>query len=1628
MSIIKIKSEINTLYNLSEVINYKEKVLPTGKNGKGKKTTFWNRIWCMIKTRTWSQKSALKKANTLLQSLQTLCQEQADQLDDTDKKKADLAIVRIDYALANTETAMQLSRKKTEDIGAKILHKQLSNLHQSLHPDYVYTPEKSALPKRQAYADPNDTPALLTTGHQEEGQQMVHTIQAMYHNRQSPMPELADAEHRCDALAAHIIAPRGLKGTGLEGNFHYNTANAMLGVFQQVLDGKGILVKRQEAAEHFIKLERQRHAFERITAIDTEARESFSAEQVLKSQEESFLEDLKKYGETWIPGGYEGSDGAHATVFRLFEQPDGNYGFSVYNSGDGIRFHNQKQINGQTQYDMAYTYKNIPASSILQYTKKDSSLAEGSRDLICKIIEIANAKKYEGGNFTNREAKDIYQEIDTRLLQMRGEKATEREDFQHYKAGQVAGTCTWHSLMAVTRDQLPRELHQRIKIETQIRCLAALVQNQRGPLSQDRELIIKEGIANIAKTTASNREKGRVSTEEAHQITELLRSYEKKLQSLIAERPKGKDKNVVHSLQTSPKAKNVLPKESFLHPHDQQIQRLRADIYIQSSVCPVVESPNIANIEDLIAHIDTIFEDYIEDGLIDHQSFNRAMREIPFPSPYNQGIWAEEIQEEHVSALITVVNKIARQQNFQRINTLEKKERYIHMCSLYIMAIHAIRKKYPEMHDVRWDFTPFFDPLQTANLTTGDHFLDKRWMQAKEYAEILSGKEPSLLSAFGDPKLRQQKTAGICIPPCSGAKLSLHRAFLEGTFTGKAYKITDQTLESLSEVALLKAMPSKKPGRSQYDLIEKSITQKYERMCQSHQEQLEQWKSQRKDLQLQVEEKLRKYQSVQHLPKVKETYTVYEYDDEYNNYYGGYNNYYGGYYEDHRPRTKKVTKTRWVEDPRLIKARENHHFAKKNLKTHTKNKPQKPSFIQVSLPVRMAAEILYQRTGDPSTSYPHDYTTLLDLTKEMFVNMNRLSTVGTPQKSIGGSSMVLSLDEKYRQSKPPIPVWSEGQNPSLYSSVERFGALVRDSQNCVAISPGVVQEFSVAESDIDLETEQTLRALRADAGTQISNILEYIQLHPEKLEKKSIRQYLLFLLQEPGLLQESILSKPFFLQDVQKICIKGMEQQRQSPDSLEKRVKVICFLQKVWGHVLSTTDAMTKDPEFSNQLEQHAEILDQQWLNWSDNIEKTLLTARGAKKCLSFIHSEAVQWARSLPVEEDLSEASKKRVILFLQAKKFLQESPVHGGLSRTDLECQSLASRAVTRVLQKHEGQILPLASSAYGGQGWTHYSQASDLIVQRKNEQGQRIITNLLTGETSIDGKKVRSIQTNVLQQPEYQLLFGSEPLQQGIVQQKGHLSFYQGTFKGTYYEVQFESASGKIIAIKRRSEFGIEKLLIEAPKNLQYGWKQEDHYFWQGTSRICIIQKKDHQDVALIMYSLYGSRETYKPNKPGEAQCVLLDAEEFIISGKKQARVWQETNTNTLAAIEYANLDLSFSKKGDLVQWDQNPSYHLKETHNHQFLRNFAHYHVVQAGDVEKAIFPIAFYPNAAPEKKGDLPTVGFTDTEPDSTIVVDIVDGKLRPSKRKAALYLAYLALGRRDYEAAREFLSYVHTDS
>lgn len=152
------------------------------------------------------------------------------------------------------------------------------------------------------------------------------------------------------------------------------------------------------------------------------------------------LRELSPGQRLLIPGGWLDENGGHSMLYEFIRHETGYY-FIIYNSGDGITYHEKKSTTEKELYNPTKTW-NIPFARTKERPAELKLFLERLLKARLKTTEVQ----------TSMTAKKLYHELLPSIIYAGGEENNLTINPSAYTAGQFSGTCS------------QRVLHQMLKI------------------------------------------------------------------------------------------------------------------------------------------------------------------------------------------------------------------------------------------------------------------------------------------------------------------------------------------------------------------------------------------------------------------------------------------------------------------------------------------------------------------------------------------------------------------------------------------------------------------------------------------------------------------------------------------------------------------------------------------------------------------------------------------------------------------------------------------------------------------------------------------------------------------------------------------------------------------------------------------------------------------------------------------------------------------------------------------------------------------------------------------------------------------------------------------------------------
>ena len=226
------------------------------------------------------------------------------------------------------------------------------------------------------------------------------------------------------------------------------------------------------------------------------------------------IQDLAVNESVILPGGWAGSTSGpgHAMYYEITNSGEGRYRFRVFNTGEGIQYHPKLENEDQTKYHCFLEIVDVPAENLL------------NKQLIQAFIEY---KVYSVlpliQSFTNYSAKDIY----LGLIPALGGRIVDRtRNLHEFIIPQHTGICSWAALMALARSRLSQNNYDRLEHEIQKQSLIDIYKEYQvsGKLKDDDQArrLIKKSAEQFALACKKNFKNKVITLEEQKQANALI--------------------------------------------------------------------------------------------------------------------------------------------------------------------------------------------------------------------------------------------------------------------------------------------------------------------------------------------------------------------------------------------------------------------------------------------------------------------------------------------------------------------------------------------------------------------------------------------------------------------------------------------------------------------------------------------------------------------------------------------------------------------------------------------------------------------------------------------------------------------------------------------------------------------------------------------------------------------------------------------------------------------------------------------------------------------------------------------------------------------------------------------------
>ena len=239
----------------------------------------------------------------------------------------------------------------------------------------------------------------------------------------------------------------------------------------------------------------------------------------------------------YIPGGYSGYPEGHAMVYQFSKTPDGGWIFLVYNSGDGIQYHNE-DVNSQGTkhlHEQLMAYQ-IPAD--LGQPSPPLSPPEKEQRICAFIQELLNPQRPHSRTL-GAKSEHLYKVVFEKVRYFGGNSLDPRKlkaSGQHLRVDwltpQRSGTCVQKSLNQMSNAHFSQKgTGKALMYAYKLYYLETYISELKTIDSEQRAMIYK-AIANLARSATQALGKMQISSRIREDILTFLGAQKEKVKKL----------------------------------------------------------------------------------------------------------------------------------------------------------------------------------------------------------------------------------------------------------------------------------------------------------------------------------------------------------------------------------------------------------------------------------------------------------------------------------------------------------------------------------------------------------------------------------------------------------------------------------------------------------------------------------------------------------------------------------------------------------------------------------------------------------------------------------------------------------------------------------------------------------------------------------------------------------------------------------------------------------------------------------------------------------------------------------------------------------------------------------------
>lgn len=473
---------------------------------------------------------------------------------------------------------------------------------------------------------PNDTLHKTKTVQVKKTKLTANTTPTIKANLNSPVLKHRDFAKDlkvCSDLSPKmlglILNDHAIKDTNFEGLF-INETSCIDYITSILIANKNRFASLGLNSDRFIK----KFAF--LSTVNQNLKILFETRCTLGKDKENLLKELQKIGEKiaksveelaageslLLPGGWTGTEAAHAILYEVIKDNKNNYHFAIYNTGEGIENHPSIHHNLKQKFQGYIEIANISPEKMC------------NPSFYKTLFEIESLNRISDPTDVHIKGPDALYEGVVKYLG--GKRKISNKSFLDYRTPQKSGTCTWKCLMEAIRQHCGdyeqyRRLKYLIQCQTLLDFSATLekmdVLNLPIKERQSLEHLLQITSQKISRSLTKSFDSGFISTEELEKGLTLIKTL--KIETTPVESLIVKGENSLKNIDL--KDCKGCSFKTDKNPQDTTPQGVKASI---ENGIPDVPELDFTNIKKLERQIDRYYEVFKDKN----HSYSTALRGI----------------------------------------------------------------------------------------------------------------------------------------------------------------------------------------------------------------------------------------------------------------------------------------------------------------------------------------------------------------------------------------------------------------------------------------------------------------------------------------------------------------------------------------------------------------------------------------------------------------------------------------------------------------------------------------------------------------------------------------------------------------------------------------------------------------------------------------------------------------------------------------------------------------------------------------------------------------------------------------------------------------------------------------